>query len=113
MPDPATVDRTLRVVPGFRPEERDDLVSSLSSGLDRRLSRFDADHVELELSVKERDSSQQKVTLEGWIATKGRSRFVATSTESDVRKAVNEVRDDLRRQIDRFVTKQESARQGR
>lgn len=110
MPETATVDLTLRLAPGFRPEERDDLVSALSSGLDRRLSRFDAEHVELELSVKERDSNQQKVTLEAWIATKGRSRFVATSTEGDIHRAVNEVRDDLRRQIDRFVTKQETAR---
>jgi hypothetical protein len=110
MTNPATVDETLRVVPGFRGDERDELVATLSTGLDRRLQRFDAGEVELELSVKDRDDVQQRVTLEGWIAAEGRTRFVATSNERDLSRAVREVRDDLRRQIDTFLTKAERAR---
>ncbi len=106
----ATVEKVLRVVPGFRGDERDELVGTLASGLDRRLERWDDDQVELELSVKDRDDVQQRVVLEGWVAAKGRTRFVATSEERDLQTAVVEVRDDLRRQIDRFVNKGQDAR---
>lgn len=106
----ATVDEVLRVVPGFRGDEREELVATLSSGLDRRLERWDDDQVELELSVKDRDDVQQRVVLEGWIAAKGRTRFVATSDEQDLHTAVVEVRDEMRRQVDRFVNKARDAR---
>ena len=108
----ATVDKVLRVVPGFRGDERDELVATLSSGLDRRLERWDDEQVEPELSVKDRDDVQQRVVLEAWIAARGRTRFVATSDEQDLHAAVVEVRDDLRRQVDRFVTKGQDARRG-
>lgn len=98
----------LRIVPEFHPDEYDHLRSLLSGKLERRLSRFDDDQVELELSVKERDSDSQRTVLEAWIA--GLPRFVATSTELERDRAVTEVRDDLHRQIDKHVTKQESSR---
>ncbi|MBW3620862.1 MAG: hypothetical protein KY461_11500 [Actinobacteria bacterium] len=98
----------LRIVPEFRPDEYDHLRSLLGGKLERRLSRFDEDQVELELSVKERDSDSQRTVLEAWIA--GLPRFVATSTELERDRAVTEVRDDLHRQIDKHVTKQESSR---
>lgn len=111
MSDPATIDTCLRITPQFRPEEYDDVRQQLRSKLEGRLSRWSADQVDMELSVKGRDTSQQKVTLELWVAARGDTRFVGTSTQQDLRAAVNEVRDDVHRQVDRFLTKQESRRQ--
>ena len=102
----ATVDQ-LRVVPGFRGDEADRLRDTLRK-LDRRLSRFDAGAVDMELSVKERDTPSQRVVLECWIA--GHQKMVATSTESRIEKAVVEVREDLWRQIDRAVNKRTGRR---
>lgn len=102
------VEERLRIVPEFRSDEEDHLRQLMTSKLERRLSRFDAEQVELELSMKGRDTSDQRTVLEAWIS--GLPRFVATSSELDRDKAVKEVRDDLHRQIDKHVTKQESAR---
>lgn len=105
----AIIKERLRIVPEFRPDEYDRLRSVLENGaLERRLERWQPEQVELELSVKERDSRQQRTVLECWLA--GAPRFVATSTEQDLDKAVQEVRDDLRRQVNRFVEKKEAAR---
>lgn len=110
MAEPATVDACLRIVPEFRGDEHDELRGQLQGKLESRLKRWEADQVEMELSVKDRDSSQQKVTLEVWVAARGRTRFVGTSTDPNLHAAVTEVRDDVHRQIDRFVTKRESSR---
>lgn len=98
--EPASLVGRLRVVPQFRPDERDGILEVLGK-LDRRLARFEAHDVELELSVKDRDSRQQRVTLEAWIARFGH--LVATSTQADLQAALMEVRDDLWRQIDKAV----------
>jgi ribosome-associated translation inhibitor RaiA len=97
----ATVDQ-LRVATGFAESEQDKIVE-LFRKLDRRLERFPAGEVDMELSVKERDTSSQSVTLECWIAKK--DRLVATSRDTDIRKALVEVRDDLWRQIDKAVNR--------
>ena len=110
MAEPATVDACLRIVPEFTGDEHDEIRGQLQGKLESRLKRWDAEQVEMELSVKDRDTSQQKVTLEVWLAARGRTRFVATSTDLNLHAAVTEVRDDVHRQIDRFVTKRESAR---
>ncbi len=110
MAEPATIDACLRIVPEFQGDEQDELKEQLRGKLESRLKRWDADQVEMELSVKDRDTAQQKVTLEVWVAAKGRTRFVGTSTAPDLRAAVNDARDDVHRQIDRFLTKRESAR---
>lgn len=102
------LDDRLRIVPEFRPDEYDQIRQLLSGKLERRLSRFDAEQVELELSMKERDTASQRTVLEAWIS--GLPRFVATSTEQERDKAIVEVRDDLHRQIDKHITKQESSR---
>lgn len=105
----ATVDE-IRLGNGFNEEEREDIVSRLRK-LDRRLKRFDGDTVDLELSVKGRDTNEQHVVLEARVA--GYDRFVATSTEPQMRDALNEVRDDIWRQIDDAVNKRTSkARRG-
>jgi hypothetical protein len=83
----------LRIVPEFRPDEYDWIRDLLFGRLERRLSRWEPSQVELELSVKDRDTPKQRMTLECWIS--GVPRIVATSADTDLQKAVVEVRDDL------------------
>ena len=99
--DRASVDQ-LRLGTGFGDHERGKIVE-LFRRLDRRLERFPADEVDMELSVKERETPSQSVVLECWIAKK--DRFVATSREDDIRAALVEVRDDLWKQIDKAVNR--------
>lgn len=106
----ATVAECLRIAPEFRADEHEEIRERLAPKLDARLRRFRADQVELEVSVKDRDTSQQKVTLEAWISTKGPSHFVATATDGDVPAALSHVREELHRQIDRFLNKRQQAR---
>jgi ribosome-associated translation inhibitor RaiA len=104
----STFSDRLRIVPEFRSEEYERVRELMFGRLERRLSRWKPEEVELELSVKDRDTSKQRMVLECWIARE--NRLVATSREEDLWKAVVEVRDDLWRQIDRAVTKRETAR---
>jgi hypothetical protein len=92
----------LRLGAGFTDEERDPVVARLDK-LNRRLKRFPADGTELLLSVKDRDTTSQQVTLE-CLAPKF-APFVATSNDPDLTAALMEVREDLWRQIDDAVTK--------
>lgn len=102
--DVSVIAESLRVVTQFREDERPGLVEVMQNKLDRRLARWEPSQVDLELSVKERDTDSQKVVLECWIA--GESvRFVGTSHERDLDKAVIEVRDDVHRQVNRHVEK--------
>jgi len=98
----------LRVVPEFRSDEHDRYRDVLFGRLERRLKRWQPEQVELELSVKDRDSRSQKVTLECWIA--GVPKIVGTSTHTELDKAVVEARDDVWRQVDRWVTRKEAER---
>lgn len=98
----------LRIVPEFKSSEHERIKELMFGRLARRLARWDPEQVELELSVKDRDTSKQRMALECWIS--GENKIVATSTEQDLMKGVVEVRDDLWRQIDKAVTKRESAR---
>ncbi|MCJ7780777.1 MAG: HPF/RaiA family ribosome-associated protein [Acidimicrobiia bacterium] len=92
----ASVESSLRLGSGFKPEERDQIVAGWSN-LTSRLGSFPQGTVELELSVKERGTPSQRTVLEAWIA--GSERLVATSEESDLDNAVTEVRDGLIRQL--------------
>ena len=87
---------------GFEESERDRIVERLSK-LNRRLKRFPADATHLELQVKERDNSGQTVTFIAQLP--GYSQLVATSTESNLRDALMDVREDMWRQIDDAVTR--------
>ena len=87
---------------GFTDGERDRIVERLSK-LNRRLQRFPADGTFLEVSVKERDSSGQSVTL--ICELPGFATLVATSSEPDLRDALMDVREDMWRQIDDAVTR--------
>lgn len=105
----ATIEDRLRVVPEFRPDEHERVRDLLLDGkLARRLSRWDPSDVELEISVKDRDTSKQRMALECWIARV--PRMVATSTRQDLEAAVLECRDDLYTQVNRHVEKREAAR---
>ncbi len=100
----ATVAAQLRIGAGFREDEHSEIVRRFAP-LDSRLLHFAAVDVDMELSIKDRDHPGQKVTLECWIARM--TRLVATSFLEDVHAALNEVRDDLRRQINDAKTKSE------
>jgi len=73
--------------------------------LDARLAGFPADGTDLELIVKDREAKGQKVTLECHVP--GFSRFVTTSGEEDLRAALNDCRDDLRRQLNDAKTQRQ------
>jgi ribosome-associated translation inhibitor RaiA len=94
--DPATVESSLRLGSGFAADERDDIVVSWGS-LTSRLESFPQGTVELELSVKERETPSQRTVLEAWIV--GSHRLVATSEQADLDQALIEVRDELIRQL--------------
>ena len=98
----------LRLVPEFRTDEQAGILEVLFGRLERRLAHWQPEQVELELSVKERGTASQRTVLECWIA--GVPRMVATSTEADLDRAVVEVRDDLFRQLNRYVTRREDSR---
>ncbi len=99
----------LRIVPEFAAHEHDRIHELMFGRLERRLARWEPEQVELELSVKDRDTPKQRMALECWIS--GEKKLVSTSNEEDLMKGVVEVRDDLWRQIDKMVTKRESARE--
>lgn len=104
--NPASAEQ-IRLGNGFREDERADVVERMRK-LDRRLQRFDADATDLELSVKGRDSSDQQVVIEAWLP--GHDRFVAVSREPKLKDALNQVRDELWRQIDDALNRQTDAR---
>lgn len=94
--DRATVDSALHLAGGIGTDERDRVVS-LMSALDTRLRSFAIDEVELRLSVKDRSSLTQEMTLEALIA--GHRRIVTTSGHARFEEALGEVRDDLIRRL--------------
>ena len=94
----------LRLGTGFSESERPGIIGRLSA-LDRRLGSFPEDSLDLELSIKEREGADQRVTLECWMA--GQSRLVSTSATSSLQDALTEVRDDMIRQIGDATTRQE------
>ena len=98
----ATLEQSLSVGHGFREDERDRIIERLSQ-LNRRLKRFDPDSAWLELSVKDRESTSQVVTLETEVG--GLGRIVAQSKENDLRAALADVRDDTITQIEKAVDK--------
>ncbi len=98
----------LRIVPEFRPDEYERYTNLLFGRLERRLKRWEPEQVELELSVKERETPAQRTVLECWIT--GVPRMVGTSNHNDLDKAVVEVRDDIHRQVNRYVTRREAER---
>lgn len=79
------------------------LVTDRLRQLERHLRRFRSDATFLEISVKDRDTTSQHLTLE--IEVPGFSRVVATSKETDLRAALSDVRHDSIAQIEKMVGK--------
>jgi hypothetical protein len=90
------VEQRLRLRGGFHDADRPVAVRALA-GLERHLGPWEPDEVRLELSVKDRDRHEQRVTLEAWLP--GLPPLVATSRHRGIDHALVEVRKDLVRQI--------------
>ncbi|SHN78639.1 hypothetical protein SAMN05660350_02650 [Geodermatophilus obscurus] len=100
----ATVAACLRLAAGLGREEHPLLVRRLAR-LDAQLARYRADQVDMELSVKDRGTRSQRLTLECWVA--GRPRLVASSAGHDLDTAVSRVQEGMRRQLDDAATRRE------
>jgi ribosome-associated translation inhibitor RaiA len=101
---PATVADSLSLHGDIHEGEFDEIVDHWAK-LDARLRSFDAGTVSLQLFVKERDTRGQHVTLE--VKIDGLNPLVATSSSTDFVHALNEVRDEMIRQITDMKTKRE------
>lgn len=86
----------LRIEFGFAESEHPRIMDTLRK-LDRQLRRFPASAVDMELAVKDRDTTAQKVTLEARLPNL--PRIVATSNEPGLRDALMDVREEVWRQI--------------
>lgn len=95
----------LRIGFGFEESERARILELLRK-LDRQLQRFPAEAVDLELTVKDRDTTAQKVTLEASLPNV--PRIVVTSKEQSLRDALMDVREDLWRRINEAVNRRRS-----
>jgi len=103
-PTDATVEKCLHLGHGFHEDERPKVVEILDK-IDHRMVGRDADTVRIDLMVNERDTTAQKVTMEGHIA--GIPTIVATSHKEEVWAGVAEARDEFIRQFNDFKTKHE------
>lgn len=103
---PNVIAERLHLATGFLSSERAWVVQRLAA-LGSRLRSFPDGQIVLEISLKERHGADQRVTLECWISRTPRMHLVATSTARELAAAVNEVRDDLIRQVDDAKTRTE------
>jgi ribosome-associated translation inhibitor RaiA len=103
-PSDATADKCLHLGHGFHEDERERVVGILDK-LDHRLVGVEADRVRLEIQVKNRDQSGQKVTLDGQVGSY--PAMVATSDKDEVWAAVADARDEFIRQLNDEKTKRQ------
>ena len=82
-----------------------DMIVDHWSKLDARLRSFDSGTVSMQLFVKERNTKSQHITLD--VKIDGHNPLVATSSNTDFEKSLNEVRDEMIRQITDMKTKSE------
>src|SRR5215204_7288075 len=94
----------LRLGAGFAAADRPRPLRALSA-LAPHLSGWEHDQVDLEVSLKDIEGPDQKVTLQAWLA--GRAHLLATSHERDLDHALAEVRRDLIRQIEEERSRRE------
>jgi ribosome-associated translation inhibitor RaiA len=103
---PNVIADRLHLATGFLATERDWIIRRLAA-LGSRLRSFPDTQIDLEISLKERHGPAQRVTLECWINRTPRLHLVSTSTARELSMALNEVRDDLIRQVDDAKTRTE------
>ena len=101
---PATVADSLTVHGDLHQADIDKLVDHWAK-LDARLRSFDAGTVSMQLFLKDRDTKSQRVTLD--LKVDGHEPLVATSSNADLDRAFNEVRDEMIRQLTDMKTKSE------
>lgn len=104
--EPNVIAERLHLATGFLASERDWVVRRLAA-LGSRLRSFPGTEIDLEISLKDRHGTGQRVTLECWISRTPRLHLVSTSTAKELAVALNEVRDDLVRQVDDAKTRTE------
>jgi ribosome-associated translation inhibitor RaiA len=100
-----TLEERLRLGAGFVAADRPRILEGLSA-LAPHLSGWEHDQVDLEVSLKDSEGPDRKVTLQAWLA--GRAHLVATSHERDLDRALAEVRKELIRQIEEKKSRRES-----
>lgn len=96
----------LRLSTGFAASERDWVAERLAA-LGSRLRSFQDGQVELEIGLKDRHGTGQQVTLECRLHRLPHLHLVATSSAQDLSVALNEVRNDMIRQVDHAKTRSE------
>lgn len=104
--EPNVVAERLHLATGFLASERDWVVRRLGA-LGSRLRSFPDTEIDLEISLKDRHGTGRRVTLECWVSRTPRLHLVSTSTAKELAVALNEVRDDLIRQVDDAKTRTE------
>lgn len=87
---------------GFAESERARITERLAK-LNKHLKRFPADDTWLEISVKDRDTTSQALTLSAELP--GLGKVVVGSREGDLRDALADVREDMITQITRELDK--------
>ena len=101
---PATVADSLMVHGDLHQSDVDKIIDHWAK-LDARLRSFDAGTVAMQLFVKDRDTKSQHVTLD--VKINGFEPMVATSSNTDLDKACNEVRDEMIRRLTDMKNKTE------
>jgi len=92
----AILDQVLHVSGGFSEAERQRLLDGLAET--PHLSRWDPADMELDVSVKQRDSKEQKVSIRAILP--GYPTLVGTAVDHDLDRALMDARRDLIRQIE-------------
>jgi ribosome-associated translation inhibitor RaiA len=87
----------LRLGGGLGDSDRERVLADLE-GLAHHLSGWRPEQVDVEVSVKDRSSAQQRVTLNAWLM--GWPHLVATFSDNDLDHAVRQARKELIRQIE-------------
>ena len=101
---PATVADSLSLHGDIHDGDFDTIVDRWPK-LDARLRSFDVGAVSIQLFVKERGTKSQHITLD--MKIDGHHPLVATSSNTDFDQGLNEVRDEMIRQITDMRTKSE------
>jgi ribosome-associated translation inhibitor RaiA len=91
------LDQILHISGGFSEAERPRVLEALAD-LAPRLSRWDPADMELDVSVKQRDSKEQKVSIRAILP--GYPVLVGTAVDRDLDRALADAKRDLIRQIE-------------